>query len=278
MICCLPTSPWNVSVSRIDWMISLSLRSAVRCGSWTSAGSSSRARTSCWVIVDAPRLSPRMRAQAGRQDRDRIEARVVPEGLVLDRGRGVEQDLGDLVEGHDLALGLAEACQLDLAGPVVHDRLFRQHVVRSGSTGESSPDASEVYTPTAAMARTAPTPARNRKRMTAIQPTVVGRVRMARSGRACWTADMKRQGLRDWAGARGLRMPQMRRTRHCDPHARRIGRAAAGVETHGVAGCVTAGWPGRPARGRLGSAQPIRPAPSTASTAKTRGTRPVIAW
>ena len=36
MICCLPSSPGNAWVTRIDWMISLSLRSTVRFGSWTS--------------------------------------------------------------------------------------------------------------------------------------------------------------------------------------------------------------------------------------------------
>ena len=59
MIFCLPASPANAWVTRIDWMISLSLRSTVRFGSWTSVSGSSRARTSCWVIVEAPRLLPR---------------------------------------------------------------------------------------------------------------------------------------------------------------------------------------------------------------------------
>ena len=96
-------------------MISLSLRSIVRSGSWTSSGSSSRARTSCWVIVEAPRLSPRSESRPADDDRHRVEAGVLPEGLVLDRGRGVEQDRRDLLEGHDLALGVAEAGELDLA-------------------------------------------------------------------------------------------------------------------------------------------------------------------
>ena len=64
MICCLPVSPGKCWVTRIDWMISLSLRSAVRCGSWTRAGSSRRARTSCWVMVEAPRASPRSEPSA----------------------------------------------------------------------------------------------------------------------------------------------------------------------------------------------------------------------
>ncbi len=58
MICCLPASPGNACVRRIDWMISLILRSIVLPGSCTSSGGRRRARTSCWVIVDAPRASP----------------------------------------------------------------------------------------------------------------------------------------------------------------------------------------------------------------------------
>ncbi len=48
----------------MDWMISLSLRSIVRSGSWTSSSSRSRLRTSCWVIVEAPRLLPRRESTA----------------------------------------------------------------------------------------------------------------------------------------------------------------------------------------------------------------------
>ena len=69
------------------------------------------------------------RAQRRRDDGDGVEAGVVPEGLVLDRGGRVEQHLGDLVEGHGLALGIPEAGQLDLAGPVVDDRLLGKDVV-----------------------------------------------------------------------------------------------------------------------------------------------------
>ena len=64
MICCLPVAPENASVRRIDWMISLSLRSAVRFGSWTRSSSRSRARTSCCVMVEAPRLLPRSESRA----------------------------------------------------------------------------------------------------------------------------------------------------------------------------------------------------------------------
>ena len=70
------------------------------------------------------------RSERRRDDGDRVEARVVPERLVLDRGGRVEQDLRDLIELDDLALGVAEARQLDLAGPVVDDRLLGQDVIR----------------------------------------------------------------------------------------------------------------------------------------------------
>ena len=64
MIVCLPSSPWKYWVTRIDWMISLSFRSIVRSGSCTSSSLSRRFRTSCWVIVDAPRLLPRIESTA----------------------------------------------------------------------------------------------------------------------------------------------------------------------------------------------------------------------
>ncbi len=64
--------------------------------------------------------------QSGRDDGDGIEPGVLPEGLVLDRGRRIEDDRRDLVERDDLALGVAEPRQLDLARPVVDDRLLGQ--------------------------------------------------------------------------------------------------------------------------------------------------------
>ena len=45
---------------------------------------------------------------AGRDDRQRVEAGVLPERLVLDRGLGVDDDRRDLLERHDLAPGLAD--------------------------------------------------------------------------------------------------------------------------------------------------------------------------
>ena len=56
MICCLPFSPGYAWVSRTDWMISRILRSS-RLPS-NALGGRSRARTSCWVIVEPPRGRP----------------------------------------------------------------------------------------------------------------------------------------------------------------------------------------------------------------------------
>ncbi len=64
------------------------------------------------------------RVEAGRHDAGRVEARVDPEVLVLDGGRGVDDLAGQLVEGDELALEVAEPGELDLAGPVVDDRLL----------------------------------------------------------------------------------------------------------------------------------------------------------
>ena len=73
------------------------------------------------------------RVEPGGDDRRRVEAGVLPERLVLDRGRGIEQDRRDLVEGDDLALEVAEPGELDLAGPVVDDDLLGELVARRGS-------------------------------------------------------------------------------------------------------------------------------------------------
>ena len=53
-----------------------------------------------------------------------IEAGVLPEGLVLDGRRGVDERRRDVVEGHELAAVGAEAGQQDLAGPVADGRLL----------------------------------------------------------------------------------------------------------------------------------------------------------
>ena len=124
MIAFLPSSPWNACVTRIDWMISLSLRSAVRLGSWTSsAGEQARTDELLGDRRGAAAVAAQ-RVEAGRDDRDGIEAGVLPEGLVLDRRGGVDDDRRDLVERHDVALRVAEPRELHLAGPVVDDRLL----------------------------------------------------------------------------------------------------------------------------------------------------------
>ena len=58
MIVCLPSVPGKACVRRIDWMISLIFRSTFLLGSCTSSAGSRRWRTSCWVMVLAPRAWP----------------------------------------------------------------------------------------------------------------------------------------------------------------------------------------------------------------------------
>ncbi len=67
MIRCLPSSPGKAWVTRIDWMISLSLRLAVTSVSAVPSSLRSRWRTSCWVIVEAPRGRPRSGVEARRR-------------------------------------------------------------------------------------------------------------------------------------------------------------------------------------------------------------------
>ena len=137
MIRRLPSRPGRPRVTRIDWMISLILRSTVRSGSWTRAGSRSRWRTSCWVMVERTAPVTLERVEGRRADGHRVEAGVRPEGLVLDRGQGVEQRRRDLVEGDDLAALCAEAGQLDLAVAVLDDRLLVEgDVLERGRLGQ----------------------------------------------------------------------------------------------------------------------------------------------
>ncbi len=100
----------------------------------TRSSGRSRLRTSCWVIVEPPRSLPWRVSTAADSEGEGIEARVLPEGLVLDRRRGVHEDRRDLVEGHELAPVGAEACQQHLAGPVVDRGLL---VVVDRSRGPS---------------------------------------------------------------------------------------------------------------------------------------------
>ena len=74
------------------------------------------------------------RVERGRDDADRVDARVRPEGLVLDRGRGVDQDRRDLLVGDRLAvLAAAESGELDRARAVVDDRFARLNWIFSRS-------------------------------------------------------------------------------------------------------------------------------------------------
>ena len=75
--------------------------------------------------------------EARGDDRERVEAGVLPEGLVLDRGRGVEHERWDVLEGHDVALELAEAGELDLTGAVEEHGLLGQGVVPCGRGARS---------------------------------------------------------------------------------------------------------------------------------------------
>ncbi len=64
------------------------------------------------------------RVEAGADDGRRVETGIRPEALVLDRRRRIEHLIGDACERRDLATQRAQACQLDLPGPVVDDRLL----------------------------------------------------------------------------------------------------------------------------------------------------------
>ncbi len=77
------------------------------------------------------------RVEGRRAQGHRVEARVRPEGLVLDRGQGVKQSRRDLVEGDDFAALGAEAGQLDLPGTVPDDRLLVEgDVLERGRLGQ----------------------------------------------------------------------------------------------------------------------------------------------
>ena len=132
MIDFLPSSPGNACVSLKAWMISSALRAyrpscVERPCSMTSDGRSRAAdqllcdRGGAAAVAAAPELR-RERVDRGFQ----VEARVLPERVVLDGGRDVEDELGDLLELEDLAALLPEARQPRLPGPVVHRRRLRE--------------------------------------------------------------------------------------------------------------------------------------------------------
>src|SRR4029079_2341785 len=80
------------------------------------------------LLVDRRRAATvaRVAGEAGREDRDRVEARVLPERLVLDRGLGVDHDRRDVLELDDLSLLASEPGELDLAESVTDHRLLRK--------------------------------------------------------------------------------------------------------------------------------------------------------
>ena len=79
-----------------------------------------------------------------------VEARVLPERVVLDGGRDVKDELGDLVVLDDLAALLPEARQPRLAGPVV-DRPSAARTRGRGTPGrpEAPARACAIVSPTA---------------------------------------------------------------------------------------------------------------------------------
>ena len=94
------------------------------------------------MIVEAPRGRPLTVSIPASSDGEGVEPRVRPEVLVLDRGRRVEDLAGDLVELDELALEVAEARELDLAGSVVDDRLlFEVDGAEGGRGGSGRPAA-----------------------------------------------------------------------------------------------------------------------------------------
>ena len=73
------------------------------------------------------------RVDPRRDDGGGVEARVGPEVLVLDSGRRVDDLAGKLVERDEFALQVAQASQLDRAGPVVDDGLLLERDAGQGS-------------------------------------------------------------------------------------------------------------------------------------------------
>jgi hypothetical protein len=75
----------------------------------------------------------------GTADPLHVDAAVLPEGAVLDRDRGIDQRLGNLVEGDRLAVLTFEARQERLPGAVVNVRGLRQlHVIENPRVGQSA--------------------------------------------------------------------------------------------------------------------------------------------
>ena len=135
---CLPSSPGYASVTRIDWMSSLILRSPRRPDScMTSVGQELLADE----LLGDRRAAARVAGEGvegRRDDAQRVEAGVGPERLVLDGRDGVGEDGRHVVPGDDrasLAAG-GDARQHRLAVAGVDDRFLGEddglEVVRVG--------------------------------------------------------------------------------------------------------------------------------------------------
>ena len=161
MICCLPSSPGKAWVTRIDWMISLSLRSSVRSGPGRGRRSSRRCadellgdrRGAAAVGRGASRGRPTTIATGSKPA---FSQNVLSSTAVVASSRigGISSNVDDL------ALELAEAGELDLAGPVETIDLLGQLVGPRGSTGPAGPRPARHRRLTAEMRRWTPTPAR----------------------------------------------------------------------------------------------------------------------
>src|SRR3954449_6840043 len=135
MIRCLPSRPSYSCVSLTDWMISLIFRSYTEPSNAVSGRS--RARTSCWVIVEPPRGWPvRVSIAAETQPpmsnpglvqksapcmgggASRRCAWASPAVGALDGPCAVQHLRRALVGACALAAPLPEGRKLDLAGPI----------------------------------------------------------------------------------------------------------------------------------------------------------------
>ncbi len=125
MICCLPSTPGIRlgQADRLDDLLRLALVDRALEGAGREQAGAHELlgdrRAAAVVAVDG--------VDRGRDEARRVEARVVPERLVLDGRRRVDERGRDLVERHDIAAVVTELREEDLAGPVV-DRGLRGEV------------------------------------------------------------------------------------------------------------------------------------------------------
>ena len=117
MIAFLPSIPGYSWVKLIDWMISLDL--ALVAAALEGARREEPRPDQLLGDRRGTALVAAGGVDRGRDDADGIEPGVLPERLVLDRGRRVDQPRRDLLVLDVVALDLPEPGELDLAGPVV---------------------------------------------------------------------------------------------------------------------------------------------------------------